>query len=41
MVVIGSAYFIALAGIRALHDRRERRTARPAPADASSAAESR
>ncbi|HEX3335257.1 MAG TPA: hypothetical protein VHS54_02280 [Jatrophihabitans sp.] len=41
MLVVGSAYFIALAGIRALHDRREGHATGAVRADASSAAESR
>jgi phosphatidylcholine synthase len=41
MLIVGSAYFVALAGIRALHDRRERQAVTAVPADRSSTAEAR
>jgi hypothetical protein len=39
MLVVGSAYFIALAFIRAIHDRRVRQEGAVAPSDSTSAAE--
>jgi phosphatidylcholine synthase len=39
MLVVGSAYFIALAFIRAMHDRRVRQAGAVAPSDSTSAAE--